>query len=181
MIIEEMTYSECLEMLTRARLAHLACAADNQPYVVPIHIDFAEGSLFGYSTLGQKINWMRVNPLVCVEIDESTGQNQWATLIISGRYEELAATPENAYARRVAERVFERHPVWWEPASVTPVGRPARQPVLFRILVCAMTGRRAKPEVPIEPAPPSRVMEERRAGWLSRAWHQLRAILPTSN
>lgn len=158
-------------MLQRAEIARLACAVDNQPYIVPINVDFADGSLFGYSTMGQKIDWMRANPLVCLEIEEFTGHKQWATLVVFGQYEELPDTPENAYARTLAERLFQRRPMWWEPASVPIVGHPPRDPILFRILVKRMSGRQAKPEAEEAPyIPPS---GSRRGGRLLQAFRRL--------
>lgn len=173
MVIEEMTHRECQAMLARTSLARLACAVDQQPYIVPIHVDFADGSLYGYSTMGQKINWMRVNPLVCLEIEEFTGPKQWATLVVFGEYEELPDTPENGYARSVAERLFQRHPMWWEPASVPLAGHPRRNPILFRILINRMSGRQAKPDVPEPPYLTSGASIERRPHWLM---HTLRRL-----
>jgi uncharacterized protein len=40
MVINEMTERECRAMLAGTNLARLACAQDNQPYVLPIHVDF---------------------------------------------------------------------------------------------------------------------------------------------
>ena len=89
MAIEELTDRECRAIAARTHLARLACALNNQPYIVPVHIDFHDSYLYGFSTLGQKIEWMRQNPLVCLEIDELSTDHQWTTVIISGRYEEL--------------------------------------------------------------------------------------------
>jgi uncharacterized protein len=147
MLIEEMTHAECAAMLARANVARLACAVDNQPYVVPVHIDSADGFVYSFSMIGQKIQWMRLNPLVCLEIEEFAGPKQWATLVVSGQYEELPDEPEYTYQRGVAERLFGRRPTWWEPASVPLAGHPSRSPILFRILVVRMSGRRAGAEV----------------------------------
>ena len=76
MVIEEMTDRECRAMLTKTNLGRLACALNNQPYIVPIHIDFYDAYLYGFATLGQKIEWMRQNPLVCLEFDEITSRTQ---------------------------------------------------------------------------------------------------------
>ena len=178
MVIEELDYIECRKMLERASLARLACAVDNQPYIVPIHVDFGDGSLYGYSTLGQKINWMRVNPLVCLEFEELTSHRQWATLIVSGEYEELPDTSENAYARNVAERLFQRHPVWWEPASVPLAGRPPRERILFRIVISHMSGRRAAPEPPDRPTL-VKMSNERRGRWLTRVVRRISRKKPS--
>src|SRR5262245_26666519 len=63
MIIREMTEDECRDVLARMNFGRLACARDNQPYVVPIYFSYHGGYLYGFSTMGQKIEWMRSNPL----------------------------------------------------------------------------------------------------------------------
>ena len=75
MVIREMSREECLQVLADARLARLACAFENQPYVVPVYLAYhqparGEPCLYGFTTQGQKVEWMRANPLVCVEVDE---------------------------------------------------------------------------------------------------------------
>jgi nitroimidazol reductase NimA-like FMN-containing flavoprotein (pyridoxamine 5'-phosphate oxidase superfamily) len=44
--------------------------------------------------MGQKIEWMRLNPLVCVEIDEIPSDVDWTSMVVRGRYEELPEKPE---------------------------------------------------------------------------------------
>ena len=143
MVIQEMTARECRAMLAGTNVARLACARNNQPYIVPIHVDLDGECLYGFATLGQKIEWMRQNPLVCLEVDELTTHGQWASVVVFGHYEELPHTPEYEGSRRVAERLFQKHPVWWEPASVPLAGREQRMPIVFRIRIGRVTGRRA--------------------------------------
>ena len=96
MVIREMTTEECIRVLAGAKLARLACAHENQPYVVPVYLAYDEESacLYGFTTLGQKVEWMRANPLVCVEVDEIAAHDQWVSVIAVGRYEEIPETPE---------------------------------------------------------------------------------------
>jgi len=143
MIIREMTEHECRAMLARTTVARLACARDNQPYIVPIHVDLDGEFLYCYATLGQKIEWMRQNPRVSLEIDELLADGQWASVVVFGRYEELPHVPEYEDSRRVAERLFQRRPMWWEPASVPVAAHELRPPIVFRIRIGRMTGRRA--------------------------------------
>jgi len=91
MLIREMSREECLRMLAGATLGRLACAQENQPYVVPVYLAYDEvsGCLYGFTTCGQKIEWMRANPLACVEVDEVAANDQWRSLVAIGRYEEL--------------------------------------------------------------------------------------------
>jgi nitroimidazol reductase NimA-like FMN-containing flavoprotein (pyridoxamine 5'-phosphate oxidase superfamily) len=152
MVIEEMTRHDCRAMLARTGVARLACARNHQPYIVPIHLTLDGDWLYAYSTLGQKIDWMRQNPLVCVEIDEFIAQAQWASVVIVGRYEELPPGPGYEGSREIAERLFAAHPAWWEPASVPLAGAQLRSPIVFRIQIGNMTGRRAAPD-PAKPMP----------------------------
>ena len=118
MVIREMSREECLRVLAGARLARLACAHENQPYVVPVYLAYheASGCLYGFTTPGQKVEWMRANPLVCVEVDEIAAYDQWVSVIAIGRYEELPETPGSDGARlRAPERprlVGEAMPPW---------------------------------------------------------------------
>ena len=143
-VIEKLSDRECRRILGEVHLARLACALNDQPYIVPIHVDYHDASLYGFATLGQKIEWMRQNPLVCVEVDELTTQTHWTSVVVFGRYEELPDTPEFASARTLAQALFQRHPQWWEPASIPLVDHQQRSRILFRIQITHMTGRRAR-------------------------------------
>lgn len=98
MVIREMSPVECSLLLARARLARLGCTRENQPYVVPVSLVYhqpetGEPCLYGVTIPGKKIEWMRANPLVCVEMDEVAADDQWMSVIVFGRYEELPETP----------------------------------------------------------------------------------------
>ena len=148
MVIQEMTAPECRAMLAGRKIARLACARNNQPYVVPVQLDFDGEFFYGYSTVGLKVEWMRENPLVCLEIDTITSQVEWETVVVFGQYEELPATPDNEELRSVAEGLFQGNPMWWEPASVSVASHQPRSPVVFRIRITSVTGRRAFTDSP---------------------------------
>jgi uncharacterized protein len=145
MVVHEMTERECRAMLARTNVARLACARENQPYIVPIRVDLEDEFLYGYATQGQKIEWMRENPLVCLEVDELISQSEWASVLVFGHYEELPNTPQFHGPRSVAERLFQRHPMWWEPAAVPLTAHEQRARIVFRIQINRLTGRRATP------------------------------------
>src|ERR1035437_8006084 len=78
MLIQELTRQESLEVLARTHLGRLACARGVQPYIVPIHFAYQNNWLYSFSVHGQKIDWMRANPLVCVEADQMR-RELWAS------------------------------------------------------------------------------------------------------
>lgn len=150
MIIRELTRPASLDLLARAHLGRLACARANQPYVVPIFFAYHENSLYCATTIGQKIEWMRENPLVAVEVDEIDSAEQWQSVVVFGRYEEFADTPAMGDMRKLAWSLLqEASPLWWEPAlAETILGGAERPmaPLYFRIGIGRITGHRATKE-----------------------------------
>lgn len=144
MRIRELDRLECGEVLGRNELGRLACARRGQPYIVPIHYSFdaARTCLYAFSTVGQKIDWMRENPLVCVEVEEIADKDRWTTVLVFGRYEELTDSPADASARRTAQTLFEQRPRWWYPAAAKTDSREHHEMVVYRILIDRMSGRR---------------------------------------
>jgi nitroimidazol reductase NimA-like FMN-containing flavoprotein (pyridoxamine 5'-phosphate oxidase superfamily) len=148
MMINEMTEKDCGAMLSRASFGRLGCALDNQPYVVPIGFASEGYDIFVLSTFGQKIEWMRANPRVCVQIDEIQSENEWASVIATGHYEELRE-PQFTDERDHARKLLERRHGWWQASMAErqlKSGDDLIVPLFFRIRVDSMTGLRAVPE-----------------------------------
>ena len=115
MLIHELTAAECRQILSRVTLARLACARGGQPYIVPISFAFDAESdcLFGFSSIGRKVEWMRGNPSVCVEVEDVEDRFHWTTLVsaagwvssswvtppIGRRMIDFTATPERRATR----------------------------------------------------------------------------------
>ncbi len=146
MLIHEMTEDECRIALEKADLGRLACVRGDQPYIVPIYFSYDGRHLYGITTLGQKIEWMRSNPLVCVEIDQRTSHYQWLSVVAFGRYEELPDTPGYAHARAHALEVLQKREMWWQTACVAGEKREDRAPIFYRIHIEKATGHRATPD-----------------------------------
>jgi nitroimidazol reductase NimA-like FMN-containing flavoprotein (pyridoxamine 5'-phosphate oxidase superfamily) len=148
MLIHELDTTECAAVLQRTTLGRLGCAHDDQPYVVPIYFSYDTDlhCLYGFSSIGQKVNWMRQNPKVCLEVDEIEDKNHWKSVLVVGRYEEIHEDPHEADARRRAERLFQERQKWWLPAAATVSSKPREHAVMFRITIDRLTGRRADRE-----------------------------------
>jgi len=150
MLIRDMTPQECRDVLSRSGFGRLACARDNQPYVVPIYFAYEPDHLYGFTTVGRKTEWMRANPKVCVEVDEFTNHFQWMSLVITGRYQELPNTLELRSERQHALMLLEKRVLWWQTAFATqqnPTRHQNADPVFYSIHIDSMTGHRAVPDV----------------------------------
>ncbi|HEY6420410.1 MAG TPA: pyridoxamine 5'-phosphate oxidase family protein [Candidatus Binataceae bacterium] len=146
-MIKELTRQESLDLLARARLGRLGCSQETQPYIVPIYFAYDHDYLYSFSTFGQKVEWMRANPKVCVEADEVISPQQWMSVIVFGHYEELPNTPKWRDAREYAyKKLQQRNAIWWEPGYVkTMLHHTDRQlePLFFRIHIVQITGHHA--------------------------------------
>jgi nitroimidazol reductase NimA-like FMN-containing flavoprotein (pyridoxamine 5'-phosphate oxidase superfamily) len=150
MVIREMTWHESLTTLASARLARLACASENQPYVVPLYLLYHDPFLYGFTTPGQKVEWLRANPRVCVLFDDIQNCDHWTSVIIIGRYEELPDSPEWGPERLRAYELLQQNVDWWEPGAAARGPHSSIHPsqaIYFRIHIDRITGRRAAPDV----------------------------------
>lgn len=149
MLIQEMTRKASLDLLARTHLGRLACTQGPQPYIVPIYFVYDAHYIYSFSTVGQKIEWMRANPLVCVEADEVATPTQWQSVVVFGRYQELPNTAEWHDAQSFAYKLLHQKAMWWEPGYAKTILKGVERPlvpVFYRILVEQITGHCASPE-----------------------------------
>lgn len=150
MRIVEISHKECAELLDRVSVGRLACALDNQPYVVPVCFKYEPESLYAFSTLGKKIEWMRQNPKVCVQADEIGSRSNWMSVVINGTYLELQE-PEYMAEKEHAKEQLGQFSQWWK----IPIAERREntsdlsiEPVFFRVEIVSMSGLRSIPEAP---------------------------------
>lgn len=149
MMVQEMTSSECFALLRQSGFGRLGCARSDQPYVVPIYFAADKDHIYGFSMLGKKIQWMRGNPLVCVEVDEIIGPAQWCSVVAIGRYQELPDEFRWASVRNHAHSLLQERASWWDPAYAASMhpGKPhSAQPIFYRISIDEITGHRSEPD-----------------------------------
>lgn len=208
MVIREMSKEECLRVLARVHLARLACALNNQPYVVPVYVAFYEPSpgescFYGFTTLGQKVQWMRANPQVCVEFDDVTSCTHWLTVVAIGRYEELPDEPDHnvghlparrvtahyqnivpdesshASERLLAYQLLQTHAAWWEPASTVRAAKAhsssvdASIPIFYKVAIDSVTGYEGTPDVGVSDSYTASTFPTGRLARLRKAWKHI--------
>jgi len=168
-LIQDMTEQESLDLLLRVGFGRLGCAYKSQPYIVPTYFARSGRILYGFATFGQKIRWMRANPLVCVEADELESQLGWKTVIAFGRYEELSDVSEWESEREHARALLEERDGWRGSAEITSMHRGGSYEVWYRIHIERLTGFRAILDpVGMSPASPHSVASARSRRWFGR-------------
>jgi nitroimidazol reductase NimA-like FMN-containing flavoprotein (pyridoxamine 5'-phosphate oxidase superfamily) len=83
--MEPLTREQAFDLLERQPVAHLGIVLDGEPYVFPMSYVVDEERILFRTLAGKKLDGIRANPRVCVEVssfDEETGN--WQSTIVRG-------------------------------------------------------------------------------------------------
>lgn len=156
MIVRKLSKEECLEFLKEIRFGRLGCVRHKQPYVVPIYFACDEKHIYGFTTVGQKIRWMRENPLVCVEADHVIDHLHWTSVVVFGQYQELGDQSSSPGLREYALELLQHRTMWWQPAVVRTHDSKSEDKALhifYRIRIDEISGHCAGPDSLTETIP----------------------------
>lgn len=145
MQITTLTRDDCILFLSSQSLGRLACTKDGVPHVTPIFFVCHEPNIYSFSTVGKKIEWLRNNPVACLQVDKITSPQEWTSVIVTGRYDELK---EPNPLRETAHTLLQNRRIWWEPGyarTVTNTGERPLEPLYFRLSMDEVSGRKASP------------------------------------
>jgi uncharacterized protein len=143
MVVKNLDRGQCFRFLKHTAFGRTGCANKNQPYVVPIYFVCEGEQLFGFSTEGKKVGWMRENPLVCVQADDIKSELEWTSVVAMGRYEELPDNPGHQERRRHAHQLLQSRELWWRLAIASSQTRDEHLrvlPVLYCIHIEDISG-----------------------------------------
>ena len=147
MLITKLRSKECRELLARLGFGRLACSSNNRPYIVTIYFVYDRERRYCFSTIGQKIEWMRENPLVCVEVDEIRAHDDWSSVVVMGKYVEIPNNEDNKKGWEYARALFQKRPRWWQSGyTASQIRKKPPEPVFYCILIEQLTGLRGSPD-----------------------------------
>lgn len=140
-MIEDMNDNQIVNVLQSQLIAHLACYADKKLFLVPITYAYKDGYLYCQSKDGLKIQLMRKNPAVCIEVDQIESMRNWRTVILWGEYEQLKNEKDKAKAQQILMDRIE--PIYTGETVIPQILEDYPEP--FRIKINKQTGRYEKP------------------------------------
>ena len=152
MLIQDMNRQKCIDLLSETRIGRIACTLGAQPYVTPFSYAYHEGAIYSFATLGKKVEWMRANPLVCIEVEKIISRQEWQTVVIFGRFQELHESRDIPDLRKFAHSLLARDAMWWEPGAVKTLHWGVErkiEAVYFRVSIDEMTGHQAFADEPV--------------------------------
>ncbi|MGE0773355.1 MAG: pyridoxamine 5'-phosphate oxidase family protein [Cyclobacteriaceae bacterium] len=127
-------------------IGRVGCHASDRTYVVPITYAYQDHNLYGHTKEGMKVEWMRANPSVCVEVDKITNNANWQSVILWGTYEELKGRQAEDALQILVNKL---HPMMTSETSLPRHGLdrphapidPLIKMVVFKIKIEEATGR----------------------------------------
>jgi nitroimidazol reductase NimA-like FMN-containing flavoprotein (pyridoxamine 5'-phosphate oxidase superfamily) len=146
-MLGELDREQIEELLHTEVIARLGCHAGGMTYVVPITYAYDGESIIGHSTNGLKIQLMRKNPEVCVEIDHMENMANWRSVIAWGRYEELDGVEAHEAMRLLIERLRpllvseSSQPTHGLPTGSHQADTAGHTAIIYRIRLHRTTGR----------------------------------------
>ena len=146
----DLTPEEIEQLLVDSNYGHLGCIDGKEPYVVPITYVYDDDVIYSFAFEGRKIDVMRKNPHVCVQVDHvMPDTEQWKSAIAWGTFVELTKQDEidealDMLISRLYEEGVHKHNVFMPfRNSVETMERAIDEDdtVLYRINVSKKTGR----------------------------------------
>ena len=87
----DLTTSASARVLRKNYLGHLAYLWQGKPYLIPItyYFDHTDNTIISYTSEGHKIDAMRKNNSVTVQVEEIQSMFNWESAMVHGTFEEL--------------------------------------------------------------------------------------------
>jgi nitroimidazol reductase NimA-like FMN-containing flavoprotein (pyridoxamine 5'-phosphate oxidase superfamily) len=139
--VEDMSHAEMHELLERQSFAHLGCARDGRPYVVPMNYSYDGKDFFFFTTEGMKTHFIEANPEVCLQVEEVVNPSQWRSVMVIGRAQKLTQTEDLQHAM---QHILKRNPSLTPAISATSVDALGRAVdiALYRVTPEIIDGRK---------------------------------------
>lgn len=141
---------ESVELLLQTQIVgRLGCHTDDKVYVVPISYAYEDGYVYGHTNDGMKLQMVRANPNVCLEVDDVKSYDNWRSVIAWGTFEELsgrdAANAVSVLVSRLADSVARDREITSSDVDMKDIEGAmklhAEKGVIYRIKLTEKTGR----------------------------------------
>lgn len=137
-MIKNLDENEARKFLAEQKFGHLGCVLETgEPFVVPVNYLYEDDGIYVHSLPGQKLDALRLNPKVCLQVERVETGLRWQSVIASGEFQEVKKTNEKFRILQEFTNRFER---------LTPVEAMSAENwnqgglVVFRIEIKRLTG-----------------------------------------
>lgn len=144
----ELNETQMNNLLSSQVIGRLACSDGRYPYIIPMTYTFDGNFIYAQTFEGKKLDVMRNNPNVCFQVDTALDINNWQSVIVYGRFEELEGDDSVCAREILVSRVMPLMTTWsvhhHEHATENQQivsDEEQIKPVMFKIRINEKTGR----------------------------------------
>lgn len=129
-VIRHLNNEQIEQLLQSAIVGRIACShpSEPRPYLVPIAYGYDGDAIYAHTGPGTKLDYMRANPLVSIEVDTASAPDIWQSVVAEGEFQELSGE----------ERQRALGLIYSESSPIPDLGQMT---VVFRIVLTAKSGR----------------------------------------
>jgi uncharacterized protein len=138
--VEEMDADDSKILLKRVGYGHLGLVRENDPYVVPIHYAYEDPNIFIFTTEGKKTEIIKINPKVCLQVEELIDEKHWQSVIALG---EAILLTDDDEVKHAMELILAKNPNLTPALSIRWMDQWIRSniDIVYRITPTTITGR----------------------------------------
>ncbi len=106
-MIHDLELKESIKLLGSNFIGRLSFVFGEGPFILPItyFYDEKEHCILSYANNGHKIAAMRENSAVAMQVDTIVSIDQWHSVLVHGKFEELEGSTAKQYLHRFSEGV----------------------------------------------------------------------------
>lgn len=108
-MIRDLEPHEIEDVLKKGCYAHIACCKDaKRPYLVPITYAYKDSAAYAFSFEGEKIDIMRKQPHVCLQVEELYTEEGWRSVMAWGTFQELHEDDANDATNMILDKLWKQ-------------------------------------------------------------------------
>ncbi len=108
-MINELDEKTARKLLSEQKFGHLGCVTETgEPYVVPVNYLYYDGEIYIHSLPGKKLDALRENAKICLQVEKIEDCCQWQSVIVTGEFEEVKKTNVKIKIMQEFSKKFER-------------------------------------------------------------------------
>jgi uncharacterized protein len=147
-MIGNLTRPEIEQMLNVQAVGRIGCSAEGRIWILPVNFVYHGGYIYAHAKEGQNLHILRTSPSICFEVDQVDSEDNWKSVLLWGKYEELRYPVRGAEGLKRLEERLQPDDVAAAPSrpplsKAAPVQQPgrARKLIAFRIKISEISGR----------------------------------------
>ncbi len=146
-MLGELNTSEIEAVLKNNVVGRIGIQAEGKLYIVPVTYLYDQGTIYGHTVEGLKVELLRKNPHCCFEVDEIKTIGNWQSVIGWGRFEELQGLEGEKVLEKISTKFIPMmasatsYPTRMGPTATIRTSTQLGNSIVYRIVLTEKTGR----------------------------------------